>query len=395
MKACVSTLVLLVSFGVIGCSSDSDDDSDAISEEGPLYLLHSGISSPEGRTNYFTPLTSIDEGTKVDYGKAIEVPGIARLFGKQGIGWFAIGEGQTITRYDVSGDRIAPGDSVSFADYGVNQLYANNVFIDAEKAYYRDPDQLQLIIWNPAKMTVDKAVAIPDAGREGSVPVLSQPVLRGDQLIFAVGWAKSDYSAALPGAALVIVDSRTDEVRVVAEERCSYLGSAVTASNGDTYFFSSNMPIINAQVEGRGGGDCVLRLPADSDSFDPEFEASLGEYADGASLSVIARADGDRLLALVLDAGLLDPAKPIDYGSLFGAPAWRWAYVRFPALDRVDIEDAPPAAFNGGAYVVNGEVITSTPTINYSESTLFSRSGETPRELFTFGGFSLDLIRVR
>jgi hypothetical protein len=51
-----------------------------------LYVLWSGLSGPELDTDYITPIRSLDAGGVVDYARAIERPGIARLYGQDGVG---------------------------------------------------------------------------------------------------------------------------------------------------------------------------------------------------------------------------------------------------------------------------------------------------------------------
>src|SRR5262245_35179469 len=106
-----------------------------------LYVLWSGTSGAELSTNYITPLGSLEPGAVVDYGRAVEQPGVTRLYGQEGVGFFAVGDGesQTITRYEIDErDRFVPGATLSLQPFGVTLLAdATSIhFVDANKAYY-------------------------------------------------------------------------------------------------------------------------------------------------------------------------------------------------------------------------------------------------------------------
>jgi hypothetical protein len=108
-----------------------------------LYVLWSGLSGPELDTNYITPVGSLDASAVVDFTRAIEQPGIARLYGQEGVGYFAVGNGeaQTITRYELGpDDRLTPGATLSLQNFGVTLLVdATSIqFVSPTKAYYLD-----------------------------------------------------------------------------------------------------------------------------------------------------------------------------------------------------------------------------------------------------------------
>src|SRR5262245_25851006 len=151
MDCKASIAALLLGLSATACA----DDSQRVVATPPseqLYLLWSGTSGDEVDSNYFTPLPSLDVGTVVDYGRALEQPGIARLYGQDGVGFFALGDGeeQSITRYELGADdAFVPGQKLSLQPFGVELLAdaTSLKFISPSKAYYIDPSGLQVLIW--------------------------------------------------------------------------------------------------------------------------------------------------------------------------------------------------------------------------------------------------------
>ena len=89
--------------------------------------------------NYFSLVESLAEARTLDYARSLEVPGRPRLYAAKGVGFFAIGAGEspTITRYEVRDGALVPGASLSFPNLGVRAMGAQAVlFVSDTKAYY-------------------------------------------------------------------------------------------------------------------------------------------------------------------------------------------------------------------------------------------------------------------
>ncbi len=133
-------LVLLIS----SCEPEKGSGGPVAPSEGPVYMAATRVWDDVSTTSYFHLVESVDAGTEVDLGQALEVPGAAKLYALDGIGWFAIGEGEspTITRYALDEDgRLTADASMSFLDYGVQSLWDELYVVSPTKAYYPDPDQ--------------------------------------------------------------------------------------------------------------------------------------------------------------------------------------------------------------------------------------------------------------
>lgn len=301
----------------------------------PRYVVHAVTFGPDERSNAFIPMEALSG--EPDLSRAIERVGFARLFGRQDVGWFALGSGEdfTITRFELGPDRrFVPGSVLSLAGAGVTWLYGNEimVFESATSAWYVDADGLQLVGWNPSTMTLGETIQLSDLGRPNAQFFPSDLILEGRTLSFAAGWSNPDTSGVLPGAAWVRVDLETGEVRVAADDRCFEPRRVVTAQDGTQYVFSGAYTTYGAAF-GEGGLDCVLRVPPGAEAFDPTWSGSLAQLFGNVPVHVIGQAASGELRVLARDVEG-HPYEAGDWNGSFGAPAWRHHLVSFPSRAR-------------------------------------------------------------
>lgn len=137
-------------------------------DEGPLYIVNTTISSPDGRLSYFIATSSIDDGVEIDVRSGLEIPGTSRAYpvpGAKNTFMASGGESPTLTRYEVLEDgSIAQGDSVSFANFGVENPNGQMYFVSATKAYIIAYSQNLLVSFNPESMEILKATPFGDGG---------------------------------------------------------------------------------------------------------------------------------------------------------------------------------------------------------------------------------------
>ncbi|NTX01702.1 MxcI [Myxococcus sp. CA040A] len=370
-------------------------------EEGALYLVHSAVETNGSRMNYFTLVDSLDEPKTLDYSKSLELPGRPRLYAAKGVGFFAIGAGEspTITRYEVKDGALTPGASISFQNLGVKRMGAQAVhFVSATKAYYKDDAQGQIIVWNPAEMAVEKTLALPaEFTKAGYVTGLSQWATREGEAFFAVGWSTSTYDTVLPGSVLVRIDTATDALSWSSDERCRDLTK--TGRQGDTlYFFSGVINGLGYAVKGAqdaGQQDCFLRIPAGQQTFDTGFVGSvasaLGENNVG---TIIALTENGTAWLQVADTTITPSAPGTTYSEWY-SKGWSWWQVPLATLSAPSRVDAAPGAYSGFTLTSGSSFFVSQSAATYSTSTLMELSSGAPKPSISFPGFVLDVARIR
>lgn len=369
--------------------------------EEPLYVLHSAVQTAEGRTNYFTAVGSLAEVADVTYEGSIEVAGRARLYAQPGVGFFAIGDGEdvSITKYTLNDDgTFAAGDRLSFQPFGVTAMGAQAVlFVSATRAYYKDPGEAQIIVWNPTTMEVEDTIELPaELIRAGRVTGFSAWASRPGEAYFAVGWTTMEYDRVDSGSALVRIDTATDEVTVTNESRCRDLNKTGEL-DGTLYFFSGVINGFGHAVYPDDGGqeDCILRIAPGQTTFDASYvgtiSGALGEDEIG---TVIAITDDGRAWAQVVDTTAVPTAPGTTYGQWY-AGGWRWVSLDVATLGDLERVAGEPGAYSGFTLPAGDRFFVSQTAPDYSETTLMDLSSGTPAAGISFPGFALDIARVR
>ncbi|QSQ17553.1 MxcI [Myxococcus landrumensis] len=386
------------------CGDEKTPDGDkgpGVGEEGPLFLVHSAVETNGSRTNYFSLVDSLEQAKTLDYSKSLELPGRPRLYTAKGVGFFAIGSGEspTITRYEVRDGAFVAGTSMSFQQLGVKRLGAQAIlFVSPTKAYYKDDAQAQIIVWNPAEMRVVKAIPLPQEFiKQGYSTGLSQWVSREGEAFFAVGWSTTVFDAVLPGANLVRIDTVTDEVTWQADSRCRDLGK--TARIGDTlYFFSGVINGLGYAVKGTenaGQQDCILRISPGQQRFDADYVGSvapaLGEKKVG---TVIAVTDDGMAWLQVADTTITPTAPGTTYREWY-YKGWSWWRVPLATLRDPVRMQGEPGAYSAFTITSGSNFFISQSASDYSLSTLMELSTDTPKPGISFPGFVLDVARIR
>lgn len=401
-KCCLSVLSLVMA---AGCGSDARVIAPENSTQDPgqpLYVLGSGVSGVDNETTYFTPLSSLDASANVDLTRAIERQGVGRLYGADGLGYFAIGleESQSITRYEVSADgRFVEGPSVSLQNYGVTFMAEANAihFVSPTKAYYLDWSQLQVLIWNPEAMTIDGSLDLGSLLRAGTVPSFSaRLVRRGDQVLFAAGWQDPDFNGVQSGISLISIDTNTDALSIQpADDRCRDPGELAVLEDGTLYVMSNFTNVFGKFRGGNGVDDCVLRVLPGANTFDPEYVGSLAAAVGGAPAVGIVQRDASTLWALTVDENVATSRPEIGIGDFLGTALWRWARIDLPSLATGSIDAERGLTVFNDAYFVDGHLFIPESTADYSSTTLLDVTGDEPVPGISFPGYVGNIVRLR
>lgn len=312
----------------------------------PAYIVSTRVFAPDSdvaATSFFYVVDSLDAGTTIDIAQGIEFPGSARLFANEETGWFAIGSGEdsTITRYSVGDGGLVAGKSMSLQPYGITSHFSDDVyFVSPTKLYYPDRDNAQLLIINPEAMEIEGTIDLPETFREGYQANYSyEAIYRDGKLLFSVGWFDWVNDVILNATGLVVIDTDSDSVvRVDVDERCAGITTPVNLASGETLLVSSALAAANNILGRLGTEPCALRIPAGSDTFDPDYSLRLGDLTGGAPAGEPVYAGGNALYVRVFDQASATLAEGQYSWDLTSQPLWSW--VRWDAVQNI----AEPAA---------------------------------------------------
>jgi hypothetical protein len=386
---------------VASAAACADDTDPTGTPTGPAFLLGTRVWDDSSTTSYFHVVSSLEAGTTVDTGLAVEVPGAAKLFAIPGAGWFAIGDGDapTITRYTLDdAGRLSPGASISLQRYGVASLWPSLYVVSPTKVYYPDRDGQQLIVWNPTAMEVTGSIDLAGTGREGFLSLYGYtPIVRGNHLLFGVGWFDwTTNDTVLGETGLVVVDTSTDQlVRVDVDTRCGGISEAVIASNGDAYFVSSALAGAARRLGRFALEPCALRIPAGAEAFDAGYAPRLADITGAAIAGEPIPGGGDGIFLRVFDESLAVVAEGDATWKLTGQSAWRW--VRWDVVTgAVALIDLAPSTSDVLWFQVEGRVFGTETTPDYATTTLVELTAAGgPSRALVAPGFLHGVARIR
>ncbi len=400
IKSLFSTLC--VASLAMGCSSDDAADSNA-NGEGPIYVVAARIFSTDGAdvTSYFHVVSSLDAETTIEPELALEKPGAAKLMSIDDT-WFAIGDATApvITEYSVeSGTLVAQDPAISLDAKGVLGLWDNLYVVSDTKAYYPDRDNQQLIIINPADMSVGDVIPLPETAREGYLSLYAyRPIVRGKKLLISVGWFDWDTNdTVLEETGLVVIDTEKDELeRFDVDTRCGGVTTPLQVASGDTYLVSSALAAAAYRLERIETEPCALRIKADEDSIDADYLVKLGDLTDGALAGEPLPAGGNELYLRVFDdEGVTIDGESFTW-SLTGSPTWHWWRWNVETDEMTEVDSLAPSTSDVVWFEVDGKVYGTETKTDYSETTLIDLSADGgPKKGLKVPGFMSGLARVR
>jgi hypothetical protein len=338
---------------------------------GPVYVVFSTIDTPDGRTGYVVTTSSIEGDVAVDVTEGIEEPGgEGQIYAPPGGGYFLLGGGETptFTRYQLDDDgKLQRGAIISFANLGVETLWRHMIFVDANKAYFLDYSQLQVISFNPTTMELNRSVPIDDFKCDEVVTEFGTPIRRDDGFYFTRScW---DLGITSSGSSLVHLNPETDAVTVTHDERCMGMQVGFMADNGNAYWFSDPDASVEWSLQNRETPhDCALRLRPGETTFDRTWELDLTTRTGGVSAVASVPGGGSSVWVKVFEEGAAPepiPTTEVDWTL----KAWRWS--------RLDVESNAPVEPDGDAALV----VYYGPPIevdgrSFSPATTFSDAGD-------------------
>lgn len=317
------------------------------------------IFDPDGATSVVALVDDPTLPSELDTAQGIERGGASAVFAASGGRIFALGssEDPTLVRYEVGVDgTFVETGAMSLAGVGLSSAFKRSglvPFISETKAYWLDDTTGQVVVWNPAEMTITGTFSLEGAA-DGAWPIWElgeRAVLRGDELFVGLRYrSDDDGEAGIAGA--VVIDTHADEVvTVMKDDRCGDTVHIIE-SNGSLYFGSGAIAAVLYQL-GRPAdypAPCVLRVLPGERQFDQDFHIALPALVEGRSAGRLAAAGDGRAYLLALHEEELP--EPITADTELWAPweatAWRWWQIDLASGSAGTlVEDAPLASAAG------------------------------------------------
>ena len=384
--------------------TSSDAGTDAATDAGdPLYLIGSSVQTTDNSTLLLWTTPELD-GAELELSEGEQIIGGVDAVSFNGAVYVGNSEKFTVTRYELEDDKLVAGDSVSFANRGLMYVSYLNTILSSERAFLVNPDQLEIIEWNPTEMTITKTHSLEALAREGWGVEYRGGFIRKSDGKFFFYWTYTNQRAEFVNDfVLGVFDTKTDTLTFEINEDCPASAGfgGFFDEQEDLYLIADSFGLYTQfQYEGAKPA-CVLRVKKGEDKLDSDFKVIPEELMGGkAPWGFYYLADG------VAYTSGVDPAVFEDHDSLFEvifAPVHTGWLLDFKNGEAKQIEDLPLDGVGFESHRVNGRLLVPRTTgevviedIMSSESTLFEiKPDATAKAVFKLPGYIAPVVRVR
>ncbi|MEO0604106.1 MAG: DUF4374 domain-containing protein [Myxococcota bacterium] len=363
------------------------------------------LVTPEGFQAFAAFADTLDPTGSIDAGDSVPLPAGSRFVRGPVAGSFIVtsGEAPEAIRFDVDADgTVTETGRIAFAGVGLSGVPPNIVVVSETKAYYLSEASGLGFVFDPTAMVITDEIdlgllASPDpANLEGVLGV--SPAQDGDVLLFPMLYRDLDQGTAATLARVVVLDTVTDAVSVIDDERCSYLTNVAVADNGDVYVSSD---AFNGAVRGAlpdaTGPSCILRIRAGQRVFDPSFyvetEALTGTPVSGG----LVAAGGDEVYVLGYD----ETVSPLgaSFPEINGTPAWRTYRTRLgDTMPPGEVVDGIPLRSSGVGVPIEAEgaLYDAVAAADFSSTALYRLDDPSaPTDALVLPGFQFGVIDLQ
>ncbi|HXJ21367.1 MAG TPA: hypothetical protein VMT03_14140 [Polyangia bacterium] len=370
---------LLVVAPLAGCGGAGAEQKDSAAQ-GPVYVVSTGVSSGDDFFGYLTTVGSLDPGTTFSLDGAIEVDP-SWIFSSPGKPYvYAASLLQpTIDRYLITDSgALARDATVSFANLGVQSAYlaASAPIYSDDKSYFVDDAQDQMVIWNPAAMTIIGTIPFGDQPEGALPPQPEGTVVVHDGLIMtAIDWSDSSSDPSLYGSKvrLLGIDPATDTiVQSTTDARITYASPLAQASDGTVYYSPPSFVAAEIQVApGHGSPSQALSVGPTSAAFDPTFDLDLSALVGGRPAGDFILLDDQTAIVRAWHADLADPVTEANWKDVLWTEAgflwWRW---HVGDAQAIQIPNQSPGALGASVTRIDGKLYVVRTSADSTTSTL-------------------------
>lgn len=385
-----------------GSGSETSGGNPEGAAGGPLYAIATQLYGADfsSSTSLVQLVSSLDVA-EIDLGSAREYNGRATV-GTIG-GWLFImdGEEPIVERFSVAADgTLTPDGQLSFANYGMPYWSIDdwgNTMVTPTKAYFTNPGDGALIVWNPTTMEIVRDIALPVTA-SADLELQSAPAfLHGDRLFRLFSWANFDtFEFSRVPQQLAVYDTATDELVSLSEEtRCPAVYSVPFEDEAGNLYFSNHVwSPMETLVKG-APESCSLRVLAGETSFDPTWQLRYADFTEGRQGAVLRYLGDGQALADIFHAertAITDATDPSELGE---SSNWRLWTVDVGAGTGAPIDGLD---FKPGGYDivrVGGRAFILMPSAaNYARTTAYELESGAAVRRFAIQGSSYHMVEL-
>lgn len=267
------------------------DGMDGGPQQAPKRWIVGGwISTQDSYTGFLTVTKDLSAAGRIDLTQVVEFPGDMN-YATPGGGVVFVGQDEkpVLERWVLGADdKLSKSGELSFANFGVTSTLGGgrNViqFISADRAFYFDNENLQVIVFNPERMETVKAFSLSGLEEAGQELALNFIHKDGNRLILTARyWSIADEtSTALVRGA--IIDATTESVTYIEDRRCGNIAFHITDGAGNVYY-GSHAGLAVSIAAGTAGANppvpCLLRINKGQSEFDKNYFVNMQQVSGG------------------------------------------------------------------------------------------------------------------
>jgi hypothetical protein len=346
------------------------------------------VQNPEGRSHYLNLYRSLPADGNIDRATGVEFSGRAQAAIFNGAIYVFDLDNTAVTRWTVD-DALRPieQETVSFANTGLTvACQICNAFLSEERAFIQNAWSGTLVEWNPTTMLISQTVPLPESAlaRDGMDGEFIWPLVTGERVIFAAGWA--DYEGIRFGdtAAVAMIDGSREaaSLEVVEDGRCG-VNSGIQPfadAEGRVYaggnWYSGWHQVGTPELAPNPA--CLLRLQAGAAAFDPDYYVDLLAATSSRAVSS-ARGMGDgKMLLNVWPESAPAPSleqRQEDPQAFWDALVWTYVILDVETLELTPVDIPPAGAGNQTPLTLEGDTLVQVyedgRTTNQRGATLY------------------------
>jgi hypothetical protein len=373
----------------------------AVATVGPFYAIATQVYGADfSASTSFVRLVSSLDVDEIELGSAREYNGRASV-GTVGEWLFVMdGEEPIIERFSVGADgSLAQQGQLSFANYGMPYWSIapwGNTMVSPTKAYFTNPADGSLIVWNPSSMEIVREVPLPALATPDLELQAGPAHLRGDRLFRLFSWASFDsFEFSRAPQQLGVYDALSDELLALVEDnRCPAVYSEPFEDEAGNLYFSNHVwSPMEALVKG-APPSCSLRVLAGETTFDPDWQLRYSDFANGREGAVLRYLGNGQALADIFHDERTTITTDTDPAELGESSNWRLWSVDLETGTGAPVEalDFKPGGYNHVR--VGGRSFILMPSADYARTTAYELVDGAAVRRFALQGLSSHMVEL-
>lgn len=307
-----------------------------------------------------------------------------------------------VTRYTIDENGELEEDGrLNFSNHGVPEFFSIDawgaVFVNEKKAYIFNGNDGSHVIWNPTTMKITGEIEGPDIVQEG-YDMESVAVVRGNRMYRVFTFLNYETWEFLPEPQyLAVYDVEKDELLNIEEEmRCAQLYAMPSVDENDDIYFSGHVWTPGLALTSDYPKSCALRVKADEDSFDDQWQLNYAEdVTDGREAATLRYIGEGKALLDVFHHDRTEIEDDTDPQELVSTANWRLWLVDLEAKSGEPLDGI---GFKGAGLTdvrVGDRTFLMLPNADWSETTAWELVDGEAVPGFTVKGNTYQTVQLR